>query len=93
VHTLQRRPPALHGLAPSSICAANGRTTFDAVYFDMIPTERLVYSYEMHMGDRKISVSLAVFELKAVGQGTQLRLTEHGAFLDGYDDAGSREHD
>lgn len=59
----------------------------------MIPTERLVYSYEMHMGDRKISVSLAVFELKAVGQGTQLRLTEHGAFLDGYDDAGSREHD
>ncbi len=36
---------------------------------------------------------LAVFELKAVGQGTQLTLTEHGAFLDGYDDAGSREHD
>ncbi|KAI3592118.1 Ligand-binding SRPBCC domain protein family [Cupriavidus sp. U2] len=67
-------------------------STFDAVYFDVIPNERLVYSYEMHMGDRKISVSLAVFELKAVGQGTQLTLTEHGAFLDGYDDAGSREH-
>lgn len=67
-------------------------STFDAVYFDVIPNERLVYSYEMHMGERKISVSLAVFELKAVGQGTQLTLTEHGAFLDGYDDAGSREH-
>jgi uncharacterized protein YndB with AHSA1/START domain len=67
-------------------------STFDAVYFDVIPNERLVYSYEMHMGERKISVSLAVFELKAVGQGTQLTLTEHGAYLDGYDDAGSREH-
>ncbi|GJG98795.1 SRPBCC family protein [Cupriavidus pauculus] len=67
-------------------------STFDAVYFDVIPDQRLVYSYEMHMGERKISVSLAIFELKAVGQGTQLTLTEHGAFLDGYDDAGSREH-
>lgn len=67
-------------------------STFDAVYFDVIPDARLVYSYTMHMGERKISVSLAVFELQAVGQGTQLTLTEHGAFLDGYDDAGSREH-
>jgi uncharacterized protein YndB with AHSA1/START domain len=67
-------------------------STFDAVYFDVIPNERLVYSYEMHMGARKISVSLATFEIKPAGQGTQLTLTEHGAFLDGYDDAGSREH-
>ncbi len=67
-------------------------STFDAVYFDVIPDARLVYSYEMHMGERKISVSLAIFELKPVGQGTRLTLTEHGAFLDGYDDAGSREH-
>lgn len=67
-------------------------STFDAVYFDVIPNERLVYSYEMHMGARKISVSLAIFELHAAGQGTRLVLTEHGAYLDGYDDAGSREH-
>jgi uncharacterized protein YndB with AHSA1/START domain len=67
-------------------------STFDAVYFDVIPNERLVYSYEMHMGERKISVSLATFELKRAGQGTRLVMTEQGAFLDGYDDAGSREH-
>jgi hypothetical protein len=36
-------------------------------------------------------VSLATFELKAAGTGTRLILTEQGAFLDGYDDAGSRE--
>ena len=29
---------------------------------------------------------------KANGTGTRLVMTEQGAFLDGYDDAGSREH-
>ena len=33
-------------------------STFDAVYFDVVPDERLVYAYEMHLDDRKISVSL-----------------------------------
>jgi len=72
---------------------ANGLvSTFDAIYYDVVPGERLVYAYEMHMGERKISVSLATFEMKPVDDGTRLVMTEQGAFLDGYDDAGSREH-
>jgi uncharacterized protein YndB with AHSA1/START domain len=67
-------------------------STFDAVYFDVVPNERIVYAYEMHIDDRKISVSLASIEIKPEGAGTRLTVTEHGAFLDGYDDAGSREH-
>ncbi len=66
-------------------------STFDAIYHDVIPNERLVYSYEMHLDDKKISVSLATMQLKAEGAKTTLMLTEQGAFLDGYDDAGSRE--
>jgi uncharacterized protein YndB with AHSA1/START domain len=66
-------------------------STFDAVYFDAVPDERLVYAYEMHLDDRKISVSLATIELKPVGAGTRIVITEQGTFLDGYDDAGSRE--
>jgi len=69
-----------------------GVSTFDAVYHDVIPDERLVYSYEMHLDDKKISVSLATLQLKAAGGKTTLLVTEQGAFLDGYDDAGSREH-
>jgi len=65
---------------------------FDATYHDVIANERLVYTYEMHMGDKKISVSLATMQLKANGAKTTLQVTEQGAFLDGYDDAGSREH-
>jgi hypothetical protein len=46
----------------------------------------------MHQGDKKISVSLATWELApADAQKTILKVTEQGAFLDGYDDAGSRE--
>jgi hypothetical protein len=37
-------------------------------------------------------VSLATLQLKAAGGKTTLMVTEQGAFLDGYDDAGSREH-
>ena len=67
-------------------------TTFDAIYHDVIPNERLVYSYEMHLDDKKISVSLATMQLESEGGKTTLKVTEQGAFLDGYDDAGSREH-
>jgi len=65
---------------------------FDAVYFDVVPDERLVLCYEMHLDERKISVSLATWELRSIAGGTQVTLTEQGAFLDGYDDSGAREH-
>ena len=68
-------------------------STFDAIYHDVVPHERIVYTYEMHLDDKRISVSLATLQLKPAGPGrTTLMVTEQGAFLDGYDDAGSREH-
>jgi len=67
-------------------------STFDANYHDVIPNERLIYSYVMHLDDKKISVSLATMQLKAEGGKTTLKVSEQGAFLDGYDDARSREH-
>lgn len=67
-------------------------TTFDAIYHDIVPQKRIVYTYEMHLDARKISVSLATLEIEAAGVGrTTLKVCEQGAFLDGYDDAGSRE--
>ena len=67
-------------------------TTFDAVYFDVVANRRLVYAYEMHLDERKISVSLATLELEPVEAGVRLVVTEQGAFLDGFEDAGAREH-
>ncbi len=64
---------------------------FEAVYHDVVPQARLIYGYEMSLDDRKISVSLATMELRAAEAGTTLIVNEQGAFLDGYDDAGSRQ--
>jgi uncharacterized protein YndB with AHSA1/START domain len=65
---------------------------YHAVYWDIVPNERIVSTYEMHLDDVRISVSLATIEFRAEGDSTRLTLTEQGAYLDGYDDGGSREH-
>ena len=71
----------------------HGRTShFHNVYFDIVENERIVYAYDMHIDDKKISVSLATIEFKPAGKGTLLVLREDGAFLDGFDDNGGREH-
>jgi len=66
-------------------------SSFDSVYQDIAPNERIIYSYAMQIDGVPISVSLATVEFKTAGTGTLLVITEQGAFLDGYDDAGSRE--
>lgn len=71
---------------------ASGRVSdFQARYLDIVPDARIVYVYEMRIDGVKISASLATLQFKPVEGGTRLSLTEQGAFLDGYDDAGSRE--
>ena len=61
------------------------------IYQDIVENQRIIYAYDMHIDDRRISVSLATIELKPEGSGTRLIFTEQGAFLDGYDDPGDRE--
>lgn len=58
---------------------------YDAVYYDNVENNRIVYAYEMYLNGERISVSVATNELTADGDGTRLVLTEHGAFLDGLD--------
>ena len=66
--------------------------TYEALYYDIVPGERIVYAYEMYMGDTGISVSVATVEFSPAGTGTRLLFTEQGAFLDGHDTPAQREH-
>jgi uncharacterized protein YndB with AHSA1/START domain len=66
-------------------------STFDSVYLDIVPERRIIYSYDMRLDGRHISVSLATVELKPEGAGTRFIINEQGVFIDGYDDGGSRE--
>ncbi len=60
--------------------------SYEALYQDIVPGERIVYTYEMHFEKTRISVSLATVEFRPVGHnGTRLVFTEQGAFLDGHE--------
>ena len=59
--------------------------TYDALYYDIVPDQRLVYSYEMYADGVRFSVSVATIELVKTGDGTALTWTEQGAYLDGFD--------
>ncbi len=64
---------------------------FEAIYRDIVPEKRIIYAYDMHLDDTRISVSLATMEMRQEGTGTRFVFTEQGAFLDGYDEPGQRE--
>jgi uncharacterized protein YndB with AHSA1/START domain len=65
--------------------------SFEAVYWDIVADQRIIYSFDLHLDKLRISASLATIELRPEGKGTRLVFTEQAAFLDEYDDAGSRE--
>jgi uncharacterized protein YndB with AHSA1/START domain len=75
------------GRHPSGVVSA-----FYCTYHDIVPGERIVYAYRMTLDGVPISSSLASIEITPEGEGTHLTVTEYGVFLDGYDDAGRREH-
>jgi uncharacterized protein YndB with AHSA1/START domain len=66
--------------------------TYDALYEDIVPDERIVYTYNMHVDGARMSVSVVSVELVAAGEMTELRYTEQGVFLDALDTAQAREH-
>ena len=66
--------------------------SYDALYEDIVPDERIVYTYNMHRDGTRMSVSVSTVEMLAAGEGTELRYTEQGVFLDGIDTPQAREH-
>ena len=63
---------------------------FDVRYEDIVEDNRIIYTYYMTMGGKRISVSVAAIELFAAGDGTRMTVTEHGCFLDGLDNMEQR---
>jgi uncharacterized protein YndB with AHSA1/START domain len=59
---------------------------YRAIYWEVVPNERIVYTYELLIGEVRSSVSLVTVELERDGKGPRLTLTEHGAFFDGLED-------
>ena len=68
-----------------SVTPDGQRFGFYVTYTDIVPGERIVYTYEMTMNDKRISVSVATIEISPAGGGTDLTVTEQGVYLDGLD--------
>lgn len=64
---------------------------FAVDYRDIVPDNRIIYTYEMHMNGKRISVSVATVEFTPTADGTRMVLREDGAFLDGLDTSAQRE--
>ena len=58
---------------------------YRALYYDIVPDQRIIYSYEMYAGEARISVSVATIEFAKDADGTALTWTEQGTYLDGID--------
>ena len=63
----------------------------DAQFQDIVPDQRIVFSYRMAVGTQPMSASLTTVELSPSGDGTRLTFTEQGVFFDGVDSAQGRE--
>ena len=68
-----------------AVSAGGSIYRYDALYYDIVPDQRIVYSYEMYADGARISVSVTTIEFAKSGDGTALTWTEQGAYLDGID--------
>jgi uncharacterized protein YndB with AHSA1/START domain len=59
--------------------------TNDTTYQDIVPDARIVLAYTMTLGGRRISASLATFEMLPADTGTRFIFTEQAAFFEGAD--------
>jgi uncharacterized protein YndB with AHSA1/START domain len=64
---------------------------FEATYQEIVPDERIVYSYVMDADGTRISVSVTTVEFAASRDGgTRLTFTEQGVYLDAADTPATR---
>ncbi len=65
--------------------------TYESKFHDIVPEQRIIYTYEMYADENRISVSVATVQFHSQDAMTQLVLTEQGVFLDGHDTVAQRE--
>jgi len=65
--------------------------TFESLYRDIVPDQRIVYTSTLTAGEDLMTVSLTTVEFSPAQDGTRLVLTEQGAFLDGREEPRWRE--
>ncbi len=63
---------------------------FDAVYHEIVESQRIVFTYDMRVDGTHLSVSVTSIELTPTVGGTLLTFTEQGVYFDGHEDPALR---
>ena len=63
----------------------------ETVFNEIVPNERIIFTYSMDRNGVRFSVSLASVELDAAGAGARMIFTEHATFFEGGDGTAMRE--
>lgn len=64
--------------------------TVRARFLDIVPEQRIVYAYDLLVGDVRTSVSLVTVTFTAGASATKMTFTEQVVFLDGHGDLEER---
>lgn len=62
----------------------------EGIYYDIVPEARIIYAYDVRLDGVITSLSVTTVEFRSSASGTELSMTEHGAFFDGIDNAEDR---
>ena len=64
--------------------------SIEKVFFDIVPDERIIFGYDIVVGDKRVSASLVTVSFKASRKGTRMTYTEQLALLDGFTEVEER---
>lgn len=64
---------------------------YRATYLDIVPDQRIIYSFVMSIDAQPVSISLATIVLDAVSEGTRLTFTEQFAIVNAPANPAARE--
>jgi len=82
-----------HGSEMNRVVSPDGHVhLLQGHYLDIVTDERIIYAYDIHVDDVRVSASLATVLFQPAEIGTRMVFTEQIVFLDGYLDLEERIH-
>lgn len=68
------------------------RISIEKVFFDIVPEQRIIFGYDIVIGERRASASLVTVTFQPSHKGTLMTYTEQLVLLDGFTDIDERIH-
>lgn len=62
----------------------------EKVFFDIVPDQRIIFGYDLVIGEKRVSASLVTVSFEPSSKGTHMTYTEQLALLDGFTDVEER---